>query len=131
MPEYIQHNAQGIITKKWYSVDPSEVEGLQNIIKVDRVTWKQITEYWIVDAGTVREMVQAEKDQWDAWKAQQIQDAENARIERLDNLIESGQLQGITLTKVDTAIDNIGSLADAKIFLKKLCRYIIKFIIHI
>ena len=128
MPEYVQHNAQGIITNKWYSVDSSVVSGLQNIIKVDRNIFNQLTEYWIVDSGSVREMTQQEKDQWDAYKQQQAEQAETDRLNALDGLIESGVLQGIALAKVDNAIDNIGSLNDAKAFLKKLCRFVLKFI---
>ena len=54
-------------------------------------------------------------------------DAENSRIQSLDNLLQT-DLSGLTLTRIDTVINNIGNLTDAKAFLKKLCRYIIKFI---
>ncbi len=128
MPDYIQHNIQGIITNRWKSADPSVVTGLPNIVKVDRQTWDAITKYSIVDGGKVRAMTQQERDAYDAELAKQVSDAETLRLASLDNLFDSKQLQGITLTKVDTAIDNIGDLADAKVFLKKLCRYIIKFI---
>lgn len=125
MPEYIQSNLQGLIINKWYSADPSIVDGLPNILKIPRDVFNALTKYHIVDAGVVREMTQAEKDQLDAWEAQKVIDAENARLVAMDDRIESSILSGITLTKIDNAIDNIGSLEDAKVFLKKLCRYIV------
>lgn len=129
MPDYIQHNAQGLITKRWRSVSPDVVSGLQNIAEISRSELESITEYHVYDNG-IREMTQQEKDDYDAWKAQQAADIENARIAGLDDLIEDSGLASITLTKVDTVINNIGDLADAKTFLKKLCRFIIKFIAH-
>jgi len=126
MPEFIRFNDKKLIVQKWYSVDPSVVEGIANVIKVDRETFKRITKYWVVDNGIPREMTQDEKDQLDAWEQQQSEQAETDRINALDDKIEN--LPSITLTKVDTAIDNIGSLSDAQLFLKKLCRFIIKYI---
>uniref|UniRef100_A0A6M3J0W4 Uncharacterized protein n=1 Tax=viral metagenome TaxID=1070528 RepID=A0A6M3J0W4_9ZZZZ len=128
MPEFIQHNLQGLIINKWYSVDAFVVNGLENIIQVDRATFNALTKYHIVDSGQVRLMTQVEKDQLDAWEAQKAEQAETDRMNALDDLIESSQLSGLTLARADTAIDNIGDLADAKVFLKKLCRFIIKFI---
>ena len=65
MPEYIQYDVNGYIIEKWYSVDPSIVAGKENIIHVDRDIFKQLTKYWIVDKGQVREMTQEEKDALD------------------------------------------------------------------
>lgn len=127
MPDYVKYNAQGLITKRWRSVDPSVVEGLQNILQIDRATYESLTMYHIVDSGQVREMNQAEKDTLDAWLEQQRQQRETDRINALDDKMNI-DLSGIVLQKADTAIDNIGSLTDAKAFLKKLVRYIIKFI---
>lgn len=83
--------------------------------------------YLKVDSGQVVEMNQPEKNAIDAAEAQAAVDAENARITSLDDKMDI-DLSGMTLTKADNAIDNMGSLADAKTFLKKLCRYIIKFV---
>lgn len=126
MPEYIQHNAQGLIIQEWYSVDPSVVEGLQNILKIDRDTFNSLTKYHMVDSGVVRLMTQQEKDIYDAYLAQQADNIETTRINSLDDKISAINVGDFTLTKIDTAIDNISNLDDAKVFLKKLCRAIIK-----
>jgi len=128
LPEYIQYsNETNRIIQKWYSVDPSAVEGLPNIVKVPRDIFNSLTKYYIVDNGEVREMTQIEKDALDLEETQAQEQAELDRITSLADKIDI-DLSGLTLTKVDTAIDNIGDLAGAKTFLKKLCRYIIKFI---
>lgn len=129
MPEYLQWDSlTKRIINKWYSVDPSIIEGLPNILQLSRDLFNSLTEYHIVDNGVVRLMTQVEQDAYEQAKAQAIIDQENQRISGLDDLIQNTGLQGITLTRIDVAIDNIGSLQDAKTFLKKLCRYIIKFI---
>ena len=127
MPDYIKFNAQGLIVQRWRSVDPKVVENETNILLIDRATYESLTKYHIVDSGQVREMTQAEKDQLDAWELQQREQAETDRINALDDKL-SEDLSSVVLTKADNAIENIGSLADAKVFLKKLCRYIIKFV---
>ena len=127
MPEYIQYNAQGLIIQKWYSVDPSIVAGLSNILNVDRDTFRLLTKYWIVDNGILRQMTQGEKDQLDLWEQNQVKQTETNRINDLDTEATS-DLSSVVLTKMDNAIGNIGSLDDAKAFLKELCRFIIKHI---
>ena len=106
MPEYIQYNAQGLIIQKWYSVDPSIVEGLQNILKIDRDTFNALTKYHIVDSGAVREMTQEEKDTYDAYLAQQAELKEKTRLEAMDDVADLIQTSDFTLTKIDTTIDN-------------------------
>ena len=133
MPEYIQYDltsspVTGMIIKKWYSVDPSVVDGLPFILKIPRDTFRALTKFHVVDSGAVREMTQQEKDALTAYEQAQAEQAETDRINALDDLIDSGEIPSMVLTKIDNAIDNIGSLADAKAFLKKQCRYIIKFI---
>jgi hypothetical protein len=130
MPEYIQYDAQGKIIQKWYSADPSIVVGLSNILEIPRDLFNSLTKYYKVDNGIVREMTQTEKDAFDQEELQAQIEAENKRILDLESKIQDTALSGITLSKIDNAIDNIGSLADAKVFLKKLCRYIIKFIVR-
>lgn len=127
MPDYIKYNPlNNRIIQKWISVDPSVVENETNILQVTRDVIESITKYHIVDGGTVREMTQAEKDALDAEEAQAVIDAESARILDLDNKIEL--VNGTTLAKIDTRIDAIANLADAKTFLKRMCRYIIKYV---
>lgn len=50
--------------------------------------------------------------------------AKIARLQAIDDKIAATDLS-IVLTKADTAIDNIGNLNDAKVFLKKLVRYVV------
>jgi hypothetical protein len=125
LPDYIQH-LNGKIINKWISIDPSIVESLPNIIQVERSIAESITKFHIVDTGVVRVMTQVEKDALLAEETQTVINAENQRILDLDLKIDN--LPTMTLTRVDTAINNIGNLNDAKVFLKKLCRYIIKHI---
>jgi len=80
--------------------------------------------YWKVVAGVVSEMTQAQKDAVDQAEADALAAADLASIQALDDRIDNVDMD-VILTKADNAIDNIGSLADAKVFLKKLCRYII------
>jgi len=129
MPDYIQHNGiDGTIINKWVSIDFNEVEGKSNIIQIDRTTYHALTKYHKVENDQVVEMTQIQKDALDDAEALAKVNAENARIAGLDGLIKSGELAGITMTKVDGIIDNINNLTDAKSFFKKLCRYIVKYI---
>jgi len=79
--------------------------------------------YIKVENGLAVEMTQAEKDAIDLAEQQAKDAAETARVANLDT--EVTKLRTITVPKIDNAIDNIGSLQDAKVFLKKLCRYIV------
>ena len=126
MPDYLQSNPlTKRIIKKWISADPSIVENLPNVIQVTRTEAERADKFYLIDNGILREMIQVEKDALLAEEAQAEIDAENSRVTDLDNKIND--TGGITLSKIDTAIDAIGTLTDAKAFLKKLCRYIIKY----
>ena len=92
MPEYIQYDKDGLIIKKWYSVDPSTIEKLENILKIDRDTYNLITRYHKVKDGRVIEMTQEEKDTLDAPII-----AEQERIEALRLSIKT-KLEGLGLT---------------------------------
>jgi hypothetical protein len=127
MPDYLKFDpSTKRILNKWLSVDPSVVGGLSEILEISRTVYEALTIYHRVnDAGNaVIEMSQAEKDALNAEIAQAAIDAENARINAIDDtLVET---QTITLPKVEAAINNINNLADAKVFLKRLCRYLAK-----
>lgn len=127
MPEYIQYDLKGRIIKKWYSVDPSIVEGLLNILIIPRDMFNSLTKFHIVDNDVVRLMTEAEKTILIAEETQAQIEAENKRITDMDGLLQT-DLSGMTLSRIDTAIDNIGNLNDAKVFLKRLARFIVKFI---
>lgn len=127
MPDYIQWNsANGYILHKWFSVDPSTLAGLSNILQISRETYNLLDKFYLVENSKVRLMNQAEIDALLAAETKIAIVAENARILALDNNINN--VNEITLAKIDAKINAIESLADAKVFLKKMCRYIIKFI---
>lgn len=48
------------------------------------------------------------------------QTIEQAKIDEINN----SELKNITLAEIDTKINAISNLAEAKVFLKKMCRYI-------
>lgn len=82
--------------------------------------------YLKVVSGFPVEMTQAEKDTVDT----QLQAAQEAiilaRRQQLGDRIATSSVADFNLTQIDTAIDNIQNLADAKAFLKKLVRGVIK-----
>jgi len=84
MPEYIQHDDKGRIIKKWYSVDPSVVKGLPNIVEVPRDVFRKLTKFHKVVDGKVVEMTDEEKAQVLAEEEAQRKKAEAQRIENLD-----------------------------------------------
>lgn len=75
-----------------------------------------------VEGEALLPMTQAEID---AIKAQDVLDSQNAELARLsalDNDLASAKT--ISLPKIEAEIDKISSLSDAKVFLKRLCRYL-------
>ena len=85
--------------------------------------------FWKVSAGAVVLMTQQEQSAVLQAEADAAQAIEDSRIAALDDKMDLN-LSAILLTKADNAIDNIGSLSDAKTFLKKLCRFIVKFTVR-
>ena len=82
--------------------------------------------YFKVVSGFPVEMTQAEKDTVDA-QLQAAQDAiVLARRQQLGTVMANSNTADFNLTGIDLAIDNIQNLADAKAFLKKLVRGMIK-----
>jgi hypothetical protein len=78
----------------------------------------------IVSGPRVIDMTQAEIDAIVAAQAAASAAQAAARLQaKDDSLVEDRS--ALVLTKADNAIDNIGSLADAKVFLKRLVRYIV------
>ena len=128
MPEYITYNPlNGRIIDKFYSVDPSVVEGRNNLLQIPRDIFNSLTKFHKIDNGQIRLMTIAQQNALIAEENQAQIDVENLRIADLDDLMNI-DLSGIILSKVDNAINNIANLSDAKVFLKKLCRYIVKFV---
>ena len=126
MPDYIKYNPlSGRILNKWLSVDPSVVAGESDILEIPRSVFESLTKYRKVDNGQVVEMTAAEKSALDLEEAQERQAERQAEIDVIDDRFTA--VQTISLTKVENAIDNIGNLNDAKVFLKRLCRYIATF----
>ena len=127
MADYIKYaDVTGRITDKYKSVDGSNLTG--NILKIDRETFNALTKYKKVVAEEVLDMSQAEIDALDAELAQATEDSESARIGSLDTKMSKIKIADFTMTKVDTAIDNISNLAEAKVFFKRLVRVIAKVI---
>jgi len=62
MADYIRFDGNGIITKKYQSVDGADIKDLPDILLVDRATLDLITKFHKVENGQVVEMSQAEKD---------------------------------------------------------------------
>jgi len=62
MADYIRFDGNGIITKKYQSVDGADIKDLPDILLVDRATLDLITKFHKVDNGQVVEMSQAEQD---------------------------------------------------------------------
>ena len=79
----------------------------------------------VVSGSRIVDMDATEKNLLDAEEAQTAADAEAARLAALDTKISNAKVSDAVLTKIDTAIDNIATLADAKVFLKKLARYLV------
>lgn len=61
MPEYIQYDKDGKIVNKWYSADPSVVEGKANVLQVTRDAFNALGEFSVVKDGKLTEMNLAEK----------------------------------------------------------------------
>ena len=118
--DYVCHD-NGTITGVRISVDSA-----QGCVKVDRATAQSITKYHKVEGEQVVEMSQVEKDALDAAEVKAIEDAKTAQVVSLENKLDGIKLADLTLSKVDTKIDAITSLAEAKTFLKLLVRGIIK-----
>lgn len=78
----------------------------------------------VVTGNRIVDMTQAEKDAIAQAEADALAQAESARLLALDDSITNVDVTGTKLQKIETAIDNIGSLNDAKKFLKRLVRYI-------
>ena len=95
-------------------------------LSVDEVTYQSATKRTHkVVGGVVVAKTQIEINAYDAAIQAAADAAELARIAALDDKISATQISDAVLTKADNAIDNIGDLSDAKVFLKKLCRYIV------
>jgi len=82
--------------------------------------------YLKISGTSVVEMTQSEKDAVDQAIADAQKQAETDRINKLEDKLQAIQTGDFPLTKIDNAIDNIQDLNDAKAFLKKLVRGIIK-----
>ena len=78
-----------------------------------------------IEAGQLIALTQQEIDDAIAIKIALVEQAEIDRLKAIDDSMDSIDMSEVKLLKVEKAIDNIGNLADAKAFLKKLCRYII------
>jgi hypothetical protein len=69
---------------------------------------------------------QAISDAYDVWKSDMDSKVAAAQAEEQarETELQNNNLFNITLAQIDTAIDAITDLASAKVFLKKLARYV-------
>src|SRR3990167_284868 len=115
MPEYVVHDPlTGYIKEKYYSVDPSVVEGKANLIQISRDLFNALTEYYIADTGQVRVMTQTEKDAYDVFKQQEADTVKSARIAIFDQEMFDSKPSDFPMAKIDSVIDGINNLAEAK-----------------
>jgi len=94
-------------------------------VRITREQYSTITNRYKVVAGEVVTMSNADNTLLDDIIADQAASTEATRIDLFDSTIATAKINDATLTKVDNKIDNISSLADAKVFLKKLARYLL------
>ena len=96
--DYIQYDSSGTITKKYRSVDGSNLTG--NILKVSRTVFNSITKYHKVENGQVVPMTPAEKFALDDAEMQ----AEELRLSKAaDRLKISNEYLFVALIKVINA----------------------------
>lgn len=81
--------------------------------------------YWLVKDGIVVEATQVEKDLIDQHEVDVIAQTEIDRLKEIDDSMADVDLSGVKIQRVETAIENISNLSEAKTFLKRLVRYII------
>lgn len=77
-------------------------------------------------SGVVSEKTQAEKDATDAAILAEKNSAKRSRLDFLDDVAAGTQVSDFSLAKIDAAIDSISNLNEAKVFFKRLVRFIIK-----
>jgi hypothetical protein len=82
--------------------------------------------YLKVENFNVLEMTVLEKADVDLLEQLSAKNTTDAEVLALDDDISNSQISDFVMAKVDTAINNIANLADAKTFLKRMCRYLVK-----
>jgi len=55
-----------------------------------------------------------------------VEQVDERKIAVISDVQLADETESLALSKVDTIIDNIGNLADARLFLKRLCKRLIK-----
>lgn len=85
MPEYVQWDSlTKRIINKWYSVDPSIVEGKPNILQIPRNVYHSLTKFHKVENNQVVLMTQAEQDALLAEEAEAHRQELLARINKYE-----------------------------------------------
>jgi len=121
--DYVCHDF-GIINERYWSVDGADLKVRADCIQITRRQYIELSEYHKVESGSLVLMSQAEIDAKDQAEVDAQTQLVTDRLTALDDDLVVDR-SSLILTKADNAIDQIGSLADAKVFLKKLVRYII------
>jgi len=113
----------GICAKNNQNINPDCIEATGQEYTDAGLTYKKLDKS-IVTGNRVVDMTQAEIDAIVLAQATAQAQAEAAQLLVVDDLVTNTDMTGIKLQKVETAIDNIGNLNDAKKFLKRIVRFI-------
>ena|SRR3990167_4307697 len=113
----------GICGTNNQNINPGCIEATEQEYIDAGIAYKKL-DISITAGSRIVDMTQAEKDIILQAEADAKAQAEAAQLTLMDNAITDVDITGIKLQKVETAIDNIGTLNDAKKFLKRLVRYI-------
>ncbi len=102
---------------------PNCFEATKEELSLAKQAFKKVDKA-MVQGSRIVDMSQPEIDAIVTAQAQAVSDAETARVGAIDDAMAAAKVADKTMAKVDAAIDNIATLADAKVFLKKLVRYL-------
>lgn len=111
-----------------YLSDPDDLTSVTGsyIIDADLSSVSGVPQkHWKVDNGSVIEMTTQEKADVEQAIIDAIAAAEAARITAFDDAVAAAQTSGAILTKIDTAIDNVDTIAKWRIYEKKKMRYLL------
>ncbi len=115
---YVCYDDNGRIKAKYYKIPDGFLDNRKDCIKISLDTYKKLTKWHKVVNGKIVEMTGAEK--------KKILNTKKDKMLIKDKKIANINITDISTLKTFEQIDNINSLNDIKIFLKKLVKYIIQ-----
>ena len=113
----------GICEKNNQNINPNCIEATEQEYIDAGMAYKKLDKS-IVTGSRIVDMTPTEIDTIVLAQAQAQAQAEAEHLLAVDDLVTNTDMTGVKLQKVETAIDNIGNLNDAKKFLKRLVRFI-------